>query len=592
MKERIGQLLTQAITSLQESNKLPKTLSFQIKIDTARNPEHGDYASNIAMILAKQASMPPRELADLIVKNINHSDDIENINIAGPGFINFKINKNALAAIIPTILSEGKTFGHCDLGKNQNIHLEIVSANPTGPLHVGHGRGAAYGSCVANLLSSIGYKVHREYYINDAGRQMHILATSIWLRYLELSDIHITFPCNGYRGEYIKTIAQSIKDEYGDKFIASADAVFKNAPEDAKFDSNEKLISGDKEKHIDALIENARLLLGDNYTIIFQKGVSSILADIRDDLSEFGVVYDEWFSEQQLMDSGSIQHCIDFLNEKKLLYKKEGALWFRTTDYGDDKDRVVIRANGQTTYFASDIAYHLNKIERNHDLIINILGADHHGYVVRLKAAMAAMSGRADSLVTPLVQFVSLYRGNKKVQMSTRSGSFVTLRELRNEVGNDATRFFYVMRKIEQPLDFDMELAKSHSNENPVYYIQYAHARICSVWRQLEKSQWSYNQADGLDQLNQLTTEHEHALITKLQQYRECIIKAAEQYEPHLLTNYLYECATLFHTYYNANKFLIDDHALRNARLCLIESVQQILQNGLQLLGISTPETM
>ncbi|MCH9644296.1 MAG: arginine--tRNA ligase [Gammaproteobacteria bacterium] len=596
MKQQLQTIIEKIINQFVNQGLLSEKPKTPIKVDRCKNPEHGDFSSNIAMILAKPMGKPPREVATQIVECIQQSSEIskiESVDIAGPGFINFKMSQTALFDILPTILEQQQQYGCSEVGRGEKVHLEFVSCNPTGPLHVGHGRGAVFGSCVANLLKATGHEVHKEYYVNDAGRQMHILATSIWIRYLNLFDANISFPSNGYKGDYIIDIAESIKNDHADQFVHPKDNILSDIPDDAKYDDAGELLSGDKEQHIDALIAKAQSLLGaKQYNTIFKTGIDSILSDIKNDLEEFGVVFDEWFSEKRLMDNGAIQHCIDVLKEQGILYEQEGALWFRTTDYGDDKDRVVIRANGQSTYFASDIAYHLNKLERGYNTVTDVLGADHHGYVARLKAAMAAMAGRSDALRVSIIQFVSLFRGKQKVSMSTRSGSFDTLRELRNEVGNDATRYFYVMRKIEQPLDFDMELAKSRSNDNPVYYIQYAHARICSVWRQLEQSDRQWDRQQGLQNTALLTSEYEQALATKLAQYPEIINKAALQYEPHLLTHYLYECANQLHTYYNASKYLVEDDKLRDARLCLIKAVQQVLGNGLELLGISAPQQM
>jgi arginyl-tRNA synthetase len=596
MKTLIQTLIKTAIRQCVEHNTLATEIPSNIQINHCKNPDHGDFSSNIAMILAKSAQKAPRDVAALLIEQLKKCDtqqQITSIEIAGPGFINFRMSQTALFGIIETILTQKEQFGHSTVGNGEKVHLEFVSTNPTGPLHVGHGRGAAFGSCMATLLHITGHQVHREYYVNDAGRQMDILATSTWIRYLNLLGANIAFPSNGYKGAYIENVAQQLQQQYADQFKQTADKVLHNVPNDAEYNEAGDILSGDKEKHIDALIQNARKLLGnDHYAIIFQTVKDAILSDIRDDLSDFGVVFDEWFSEKQLMDNGAIQHCIDTLQKAGQLYQKDGALWFKTTDYGDDKDRVVIRANGQTTYFASDIAYHLNKIERGFDTITDVFGADHHGYIIRLKAAMAAMAGRSDALKIAMIQFVNLYRGKQKVSMSTRSASFITLRELRNEVGNDATRYFYLMRKLDQPLDFDMELAKSQSSENPVYYIQYAHARICSVWRQLSQKQLTWDSQQGLNHIALLTHPSESALATKLAQYPEMINKAAQQYEPHLLTYYLYECANQFHMFYNSTKFILDDDTLRNARLCLAKATQQVIANGLTLMGISAPDKM
>lgn len=581
MKDVISALLKSALTTLADQGVLDKQdIPADIKIDRTKDPKHGDFASNISLILAKKAGLNPRELAEKIIQTLPQHKAVTKIDIAGPGFINFTLAQDSHTQIIQHIITKKEQFGTSNHGKDQTIHIEYVSANPTGPLHVGHGRAAAYGSCVVNMLRALGFVVHNEYYVNDAGRQMNILATSVWLRFLEAHGAQFAFPVNGYKGDYIRDIAKDLDAS----LVRDIKDVFKNIPADEP--------EGDKEAHIDALIEKAKTLLGDDYKIVFDKALNSILDDIKDDLKEFGVTYNEWFSEKQLMDNGLIDHCIDVLKKADHLYDRDGALWFKTTDYGDDKDRVVRRANGQTTYFASDIAYHLNKLERGNHTLINVLGADHHGYIQRLKAGIAAMTERNDALVTPIVQFVSLYRGTEKVSMSTRGGEFVTLRELRDEVGNDAARYFYIMRKIDQPLDFDLELATSQSNENPVYYIQYAHARICSVWRQLEESEWEYNENKGLQSLAALNADSEIALCKALAQYPEIVLKAGTHFEPHTLAHYLYDLANAYHSYYTHCKVLLDDDTLRNARLCLNTATQQVLANGLTLLGLSAPAKM
>ncbi len=585
MKDKITALLNAALISLSEQNVLKiQDIPSSPKIDRSKDPKHGDLASNIALILAQKTEFTPHELAEKIIAALPSSTDILRADIAGPGFINFTLAKETQTSVIPDILTAGENYAHSTLGNGVRIHIEYVSSNPTGPLHVGHGRSAAYGSSVVNLLRAVGYTVHNEYYINDAGRQMDILATSVWLRYLELNGLKFPFPSNGYKGAYILEIAGDVQNQFGDTLIRDIDAVYSDVPADEP--------EGDKELHIDALIANAKKLLNAEYPKIFNLGLNTILKDMKEDLAEFNVTYQEWFSEKKLADEGLVDHCIDVLIKSGHLYEKEGALWFNTMEFGDDKDRVVKRANGQTTYFASDIAYHLNKLERGNHILIDVLGADHHGYIARLKAAIAALTQRQDALIVPIVQFVSLYRGTEKMSMSTRGGQFVTLRELRHEVGNDAARYFYIMRKVEQPLDFDLELAKSHSNDNPVYYIQYAHARICSVWRQLDKTGYPWSQTEGLAHLALLNSVEEMALCKKLQEYKEILEKAATQYEPHLLAHYLHELATAYHSYYNATKFLVEEAALGNARLCLNKATQTVLANGLGLLGISAPREM
>jgi arginyl-tRNA synthetase len=488
--------------------------------------------------------------------------------------------------VIPDILARGHDYGRNELGQGRRVQVEFVSANPTGPLHVGHGRGAAYGAVVADLLEAVGFDVHREYYVNDAGRQMDILATSVWLRYLELCGEEFTFPVNGYKGDYVWDIAASLHREHGDDYRHPAADVFDGVPPDEPE-------GGDKETHIDGLIGRARQLLGDNrYRYCFELGLNTILDDIRDDLELFGVTYQEWYSERSLVASGAVNKVIDRLRDSGHLYEKDGAWWFRSTDFGDEKDRVVVRDNGQTTYFASDIAYHMDKLERGFDRVIDIWGADHHGYVPRVRAALEAIGDDPSKLDVLLVQFAVLYRGGEKVQMSTRSGEFVTLRQLRKEVGRDAARFFYVMRKCEQHLDFDLDLAKSESNDNPVYYVQYAHARICSVLRQAGERSIDVGPTPGTTNLELLQAEHEEALLRTLARYPEVVENAALNEEPHQLVHFLRELANDFHTYYNAQQFLVEDPRLRDARIKLILAAREVLRNGLNLLGVSAPEVM
>jgi len=585
MKTRLASLLQQAISSLQTQGELPEELTPTIKIEHTRDPSHGDYASNVAMMLAKPAKKNPRQIAQSIIDHLPVDSDVSSVDIAGPGFINFFINPLSQHAVIKDILKQGTRFGTSNIANGKKVQVEFVSANPTGPLHVGHGRGAAYGATVSNLLSAIGYNVHREYYVNDAGRQMDILATSVWLRYLEACGETITFPSNGYKGAYVSEIATTIKDTRGDVFSAQVNDVFDNITAD---EPN----GGDKEKHIDALIIRAKTLLGeDNYRIIFDTALKSILGDIRQDLEGFGVHYDDWFSERSLMDNGAIDRAIEKLKASGYMYQKEGAWWFKSTEFGDEKDRVVIRDNGLTTYFASDIAYHLHTLERGYD-IIDIWGSDHHGYVPRVKAALQAMGADPERMNVLLVQFAVLYKNGEKMQMSTRSGQFVTLRELRDEIGSDAARYFYVMRKAEQHMDFDLDLATSQSNENPLFYVQYAHARVCSVMRLLAEKGLTYNSTDGLSNLDKLTQAHETNLIDTLNRYPEKLTQAAQQYEPHQLNHYLRELSTQFHSYYNSHKFIVDDTELMQARLVLINAIKQVLSNGLQLLGVNAPESM
>jgi len=584
MKHHLKTLFTNAFNTLKTQNIIPVETYVEIHIERTRDSRHGDFACNIALSLAKIARMPPRKLAEKFIAQLPQSEVIAKTEIAGPGFINIFLHSNAYHTLITDILDKTDHFGYCELGKGKSVLIEFVSANPTGPLHVGHGRGAAYGAALADLLATAGYKVHREYYVNDAGRQMDILATSVWLRYLELCGEKLTFPSNGYKGDYIWDISANIHRNQGDIFRHSASTVFDNIPLDAEQ-------GGNKELHIDALIKRAKKLLGGSgYEQIFQEAIKVILDDIRADLENFGVYYDEWFLESQLTKADTVNRAIQQLTDKGFTYEKDGALWFKSSQFDDEKDRVLVRENGLLTYFSSDIAYHLNKLERGFDILINIWGADHHGYVPRVKAAMTALGADAQQLTVLLVQFANLYRGKERLPMSTRSGEFVTLRALRKEVGNDATRFFYVQRRSEQHLDFDLELAKSQTNDNPVYYIQYAHARISSVFKQLAEKNLAWIHDKSV--LNKLDTESEQTLLVTLSRYPESVESAAQAYAPHQLTYYLRDLANDFHTYYNAYKFLVDDADLRNARLSLIAAVRQILRNGLKIIGVSAPESM
>lgn len=584
MKQHLSQLISEAVANLQKRGVLPPDHNVSIQLERTRDRQHGDFASNLAMVLCKAAGSKPRDLAEKLVSELPASRLVSRVEIAGPGFINFYLAPNAWYASLALIREQADTFGRSQIGQGRLVQVEFVSANPTGPLHVGHGRGAAYGATVADLLEAIGYRVHREYYVNDAGRQMDILATSVYLRYLDLCGIELPFPVNGYQGDYVWDISASLHRRHGDTLRYSVDELFTDVPPDEP-------AGGDKEAHIDALIERCKQLLGmDQYQEMFDLGLDSILENIRQDLKQFGVVYDEWFSERSLSDS--VERAIERLQTAGYLYEKSGARWFRSTDFGDEKDRVVVRDNGQTTYFASDIAYHMNKLERGYERVIDIWGADHHGYVPRVKAALTALGDDAEKLDVLLVQFAILYRGGEKVQMSTRSGEFVTLRELRQEVGNDAARFFYVMRKCEQHMDFDLDLAKSESSDNPVYYIQYAHARVASVMRQLEEQGLTWDPQQGDEHLNLLVESHEEHLMISLSRYPEVVEAAAIHHEPHHIAHYLRDLANEFHTYYNAHQFLVDQQNLRNARLNLIQATRQVIANGLALLGVSAPDTM
>ncbi len=583
MKTIVEQFLEGAITALPELGDAVSGLQVSGTLERTRDPQHGDYATNIAMRLAKTLGKNPRDIAAAIVDKIPSGDQLARVEIAGPGFINFYLSAAAFHAEIGTILSQGSEYGRQATRERPRILLEFVSANPTGPLHVGHGRHAAFGMSVGNLLEAVGYTVDREYYVNDAGRQMDILGVSVWLRWLENRGVDLSFPRAGYRGEYIRDIAIAI-DADG---IAVPDyhELVEGLPEDAP--------RGDKEAYIDALIAKAGAVLGAaDFDRIRRQALESIREDIEVDLAEFGVTFDSWYSEHSLMTSNRIDDALAVLEQRGMLYDQGGATWFRAKDFGDEKDRVVVRENGVKTYFASDIAYHFDKRERDYDHLIDILGADHHGYVQRLKAGLAAMGYEANDLEVELMQFVALYRGGKKLSMSTRTGEFVTLRQLREEVGTDAARFFYVMRSNDQHLDFDLELAKSRSNDNPVYYIQYAHARIASVFRQLEEKGLHWDSADGRKHLAALVEAQEKILMTTLSRYPEILELAASARAPQHLVHYLRDLANDFHTYYNAHVFIVDDHTIRDARLALIAATRIVVANGLAVLGVSAPESM
>jgi arginyl-tRNA synthetase len=583
MKTIVAKVVRDALASLPDLAAASADLALETTVERTRDPAHGDFASNVAMRLAKPARMNPRELASKIVAALPASTDIHKVEIAGPGFINFYLSAEAFHAEVQAILDQGADYGRQPARSTPRILLEFVSANPTGPLHVGHGRHAAYGATVGNLLQAAGYSVDREYYVNDAGRQMDILGLSVWLRWLEAQGSSITFPLAGYRGDYIRAIAAEI-DTRG---ITPADAaaVYASIPADGP--------AGDKEAHIGALIDRARELLGaTDFDRIRQQSLESIRKDIEDDLTEFGVTFDRWYSEQSLTTDNRIDAALAVLKDRDMLYQKDGATWFKAEQFGDEKDRVVIRDNGVKTYFASDIAYHFDKRERGYDHLIDILGSDHHGYVARVRAGLIAMGYEADSLEVELMQFVALYRGGEKAQMSTRSGEFVTLRELREEVGNDAARFFYVMRSHDQHLDFDLELAKSRSNDNPVYYIQYAHARIASVFRQLADKSLTHDLAHGGRSLAALTEPQEKTLLTTLSRYPEVIVLGANNRAPQHLVHYLRDLANDFHSYYNAHAFIVDDARLRDARLTLIAATRTVLANGLGILGVTAPDKM
>ena len=585
MKQELEQLLLAALAKLTGSVLPQMPPASAVVVERTRDTQHGDFATNLALRLAKSARRSPAELAAAIVAALPASELIARAEVAGAGFINFHLTTAAFARELAVIHAKGAAYGASPLGRGERVLVEFVSANPTGPLHVGHGRQAAYGATLANILGATGFNVAREYYINDAGRQMDILAVSTWLRYLELLGEQLAFPENGYRGEYLWPLARELRATAGDALRRPAAKVLAGLPPDAP--------AGDKEAYIDALIARARELLGaESFQRVLELALGRMLADIREDLAEFGVVFDHWTSERAFAESGAIDHALELLAAGGHLRREAGAVWFRASEFGDEKDRVVVRENGQKTYFASDIAYHLAKRERGFERLIDVLGADHHGYVARVRAGLIALGQPGDCLEATLIQFVSLFRGAEKIPMGKREGQFVTLRQLRAEVGNDACRFFYLMRSHDQPLDFDLELAKSRTNENPVYYIQYAHARVASVMKQLAARGLSFDRAQGLEAAAELRGVHEQAVLHSLTSYPEVLEQAALKRAPHTLVHYLRDLANAFHTYYNAEPFIVEDARVRNARLALVLGVQQVVRNGLTLLGVSAPESM
>ncbi|TAN81656.1 MAG: arginine--tRNA ligase [Gallionella sp.] len=572
-KSHLADLFAQALRAVA-----PEAVQTDVVIERPKQAQHGDYACSVAMQLARQLRKPPRDIAQALIAALPPSAVVEKVEIAGAGFINVFIATAAKQAVVKAVLQAAESYGHGALGAGRKAQVEFVSANPTGPLHVGHGRGAAYGASLANVLEAAGYKVSREYYVNDAGRQMDILALSTWLRYLALHGVSVPFPPNAYQGDYVGDMAMQVSAAHGARYVRPFGDAFARAPG----------FADQPDAHLDALIAGAKRLLGEDYSYIHQHALNEQLGDCRDDLQEFGVHMDVWFSEQSLFDNGMVARVVEQLKADGHLYQQDGAWWFRSTGFGDEKDRVVQRDNGLYTYFASDIAYHLNKFERGFDRVVNVWGADHHGYIPRVNGALRALGLDSGKLTIALVQFAVLYRNGEKAAMSTRSGEFVTLRDLRKEVGNDATRFFYVMRKSDQHLDFDLDLAKSQSNENPVYYVQYAHARIHSVLAQWDGDRASLRGAD----VKLLDNDHETVLLQRLIDYPQVIENAAQDLAPHLIAFYLKDLAADFHGYYNASRFLVENEAVKHARLALIAAAAQVLRNGLALLGVNAPEKM
>lgn len=582
-KLQIEKLLQAALASVA-----PEHVSTPIHLERPKQAGHGDFATNLALQLAKPLKRNPRELAALLLAELPASGQILKAEVAGAGFINFTLAADAKTVVVGEVLARGAAFGR-GASKGVKVQVEFVSANPTGPLHVGHGRGAAYGASLASVLDFAGYEVFREYYTNDAGRQMDILALSTWLRYVALFGIEVDFPPNGYQGDYVLGMARELRAAHADRFARiSAAQILEGTPglpDAARKDDEAK---DQREAHLDALIGNAKRLLGQDYPWVHGFALNEQLGDCREDLESFGVHFDRWFSEKSLFDTGLVDRAVAELEARGHVYVQDGAKWFRSTSFGDEKDRVVQRDNGQYTYFASDIAYHLNKFERGFDRIIDVWGADHHGYIARVKGAVAALGLPADRLDVALVQFAVLYKNGQKASMSTRSGEFVTLRSLREDVGNDACRFFYVLRKSDQHLDFDLDLAKSQSNENPVYYIQYAHARVCSVLQQ-----WGGDVSDlASADLARLDNERELALCARLAAYPEAVQNAASDYAPHQIAFYLKDLAGDFHSWYNAERILVDDEGLKLARIALACAVRAVLASGLRMLGVSALESM
>lgn len=554
IKDKLKSLVTEAAERARANGDLPSSEMPPVSIEEPKADAHGDLSTNFAMVAASIQKMPPRKIAEAVIANLQDRGRLlEKTEIAGPGFINFFVRPTAWHPVLQEIHQAGGRYGASTFGRERKVQVEFVSANPTGPLHVGHGRGAAVGDSVGNILAFCGFQVEKEYYINDSGRQIRTLGKSVFLRYLELHGRELDFPDDCYQGDYIRELAQRIQNERGDQLLLQ--------PEE------------------EAIGYCARLAAGE------------ILEGIRNDLNGFGVTFDVWFSEQSLYDTGTIDKVIKDFQQRGSVYEQDGALWFATSAFGDEKDRVVVRNNGLTTYFASDIAYHQDKYARGFDRVIDVWGADHHGYIARVTAAVEASGYRRDQFHVILVQLVNLLRGGEPVAMSTRAGEFVTLRDVVEEVGTDAARFIFLSRHYESPLDFDLELAKQKSNDNPVYYVQYVHARICSMIRKAAGSGISGIQYEEAA-VARLTEPEEIQLIKDLSRFPETVRSSAENLEPHRITFFLMNLASAFHTYYNKHRVLTDDPVLSCGRLYLVEAVRKVIANGLTLLGVSAPEKM
>ena len=581
MKEKIKESLRSIIIDLYGSSESIHD-EFEISIQDNKENQYGDLASNVALVLAKPLKRNPKEIAEEIKGKFITDKEIVKVDVAGPGFINFFLSKESHGAILRDISIQKDKFGKFE-SNNKKVLIEYVSSNPTGPLHVGHGRGAVFGSVLSRLLKEAGFQVDEEYYVNDFGRQMNILSVSLWIRYAQIFDKNIKMLNNGYQGDYLIVIAQHLKKLRSDELF----------DDDDEIKSLLEYENEEAEKHTDEVIDSIKSKLNDEFSYVRDFALREILELIKEDLLEFGVDHNNWFSESTLYksephDLSKVDQSIDELSSKGFVYEKEGAIWFKSSELGDDKDRVLKRGNGEFTYFASDVAYHLDKYDRGYDRIINIWGSDHHGYLPRVKAAMEASEKNVEKLEVVFIQFANLIRAGKKVTMSTRSGEFITLKELIEEVTSEAARFFYINRKADQHLDFDLDLAKEQSKDNPLYYIQYAHARICSVLRKSKVQEEELTTSE----LGLLDSNKEIEIQKILKQYPPLIERAALASEPHLICYYLKDLASIFHSYYNTEKFIVEDQKLMNSRLFLLSGVKQVIYNGLTVLGINAPHEM
>jgi arginyl-tRNA synthetase len=593
VKEELRAEIAKAVTSLVQAGKLPEVPITEIRIERPRDPAHGDFSSNFALIIAAAAKRKPREVAEMMKEELSSSPLSEKVEVAGPGFINFFLKRATLQGVVTDILQAGADYGCDRSGRHGKILVEFVSANPTGPMHVGHGRGAAYGDSLCNILAATGWEVRREYYINDAGRQADILALSVWLRYLECCGEAVALPRRAYAGDYVRASAEKLHALHGDAFLHPAATVLAGmgsepCTADDAGDEEKAKVKAQQEAHVDALLQRARALLGEGFDNIQREALADQLDEIKATLDSFGVRFDEWCSERELVAQGYLQRAIAQLRDTGQVYEKDGAQWLRTSVFGDEKDRVLFKADGTATYFANDVAYHIHKLQRGYPLLLDVLGADHHGYVPRVRAAIEALTGRKDVLQVQLMQFVTLSSG----RMGKRSGYFVTLKELIAEAGRDAARYFYLQRSHDQHLEFDIDLARSQSTDNPVFYVQYAHARICSVFRQLQEKGLRWNNADGQAHLHLLSEPQEQALLTTLSRFPEVLDAAGKLREPHQLAHYLLQLANDYHVYYNAHRFITAPEHVRNARLNLCAASREVLHKGMTMLGVTAPETM